>query len=177
MTGGDLNATTSTTFNLINANQTTVNFAGAAHTLNIGHTTGTTTVNNNLSVKGTLYVEGSVTAISSSNLYVADQFILLASGSPSTTDGGIVIDRGSHTTGNIAYGFDSTTGRWGYQNNVNDTSNALDPAAGSNGISGSFAGYVFTEAAHGVTKPITGEFAKPGTSYMDEAGNFWIYTV
>lgn len=38
--------TTSTSFNLLNAGASTVNFAGAATTLSIGATTGTTTVNN-----------------------------------------------------------------------------------------------------------------------------------
>ena len=169
--GGDIttNATTATVFN---NGATTVNAFGSAIVVGIGAATGTTTVNNNLSVKGTLYVEGSVTAISSSNLYVADQFILLASGSPNNTDGGIIIDRGAYAGLNIAYGFDSTTGRWGYQAGVADTETAIDPT----GISGSFAGYVFTEASHGATKPITGEFAKIGSSYMDATGNFWIYT-
>jgi hypothetical protein len=175
LTGGDLVATTSTTFNLINSGQTTVNFAGAATTLNMGAATGTTTVNNNLSVLGTLYVQGSVTAISSSNLYVADQFILLASGSANNTDGGIVIDRGAYASGNIAYGFDSGTGRWGYQNNVVDTSNTLDPTSGGNGLSGSFAGIVFTEAAHSATKPLTGEFVQAGAIYTNTDGTIWMY--
>ena len=175
LTGGDLVATTSTTFNLINSGQTTVNFAGAATTLNMGAATGTTTVNNNLSVLGTLYVQGSVTAISSSNLYVADQFILLASGSANNTDGGFVIDRGAYASGNIAYGFDSATGRWGYQNNVVDTSNTLDPTSGGNGLSGSFAGIVFTEAAHSATKPLTGEFVQAGAIYTNTDGTIWMY--
>jgi hypothetical protein len=172
--GGDI-TTSATTFNLVNATATTVNFAGAATTLNLGASTGTTTVNNNLSVKGTLYVEGSVTAISSSNLYVADQFILLASGSATAGDGGIVIDRGSDAAGNIAYGYDSSTDRWGYQSGVADATNVIDPTSAS-GVSGSFAPYLFVEANHGATKPITGEYAVVGSMYMSNAGDFWIYT-
>lgn len=168
--------TTGTTAAVFNTTATTVNAFGAATTLNLGAATGTTTVNNNLSVLGTLYVQGSVTAISSSNLYVADQFILLASGSATAGDGGIIIDRGSDAAGNIAYGFDSTTDRWGYQSGLVDTTNALDPTSAS-GVSGSFAVYSFTEAAHGATKPTTGEFAVVGSQYLDAAGNFWIYTV
>ena len=98
---------------------------------------------------------------------------MLASGSATNTDGGIVIDRGSYTGLNAAYGFDSATGRWGFQAGVTDTTNTIDPT----GISGSFATYTFTEASHGATKPITGEFAQVGSHYMDAAGNFWIYTV
>lgn len=55
--GGDL-TTTSPTFNLINSNATTVNFAGAATTLEIGAATGTTNINNNLDVDGDLNVDG-----------------------------------------------------------------------------------------------------------------------
>jgi hypothetical protein len=167
--------TNAATFPIANSTATTINLGGSATTINIGASTGTTTVNNNLSVLGTLYVQGSVTAISSSNLYVADQFILLASGSANNTDGGIVIDRGAYANGNIAYGFDSTTGRWGFQNGLVDTTNTLDPTFGGNGISGSFAGIVFTEAAHSATKPTTGEFAQAGAIYTNTDGTIWMY--
>lgn len=45
---GDSITTDDTTFNLVNATATTVNFAGAATTVSIGANTGTTTVNNDL---------------------------------------------------------------------------------------------------------------------------------
>ena len=163
--------TNAATFPIANSTATTINLGGSATAINIGASTGTTTVNNNLSVLGTLYVQGSVTAISSSNLYVADQFILLASGSANNTDGGIVIDRGAYAGLNIAYGFDSGTGRWGYQAGVTDTTNTLDPT----GISGSFAGIVFTEAAHTATKPTTGEFVQAGAIYTNTDGTIWMY--
>ena len=170
-TTANITTTTVGTLSIFPNNATTVNAFGAATTVNIGAATGTTTVNNNLSVLGTLYVQGPVTAISSSNLYVADQFILLASGSAGNIDGGIVIDRGTFAGLNIAYGFDSTTGRWGYQAGVTDTSNVIDTA----GISGSFAGYVFTEAAHTATKPTTGEFVQAGAIYTNDDGTIWMY--
>lgn len=52
--------TGSTSFNLLNTTATTVNFAGAATTVEIGAATGTTTVNNNLTVDGifTAVVDG-----------------------------------------------------------------------------------------------------------------------
>ncbi len=55
--GGDL-TTTSTTFNLVDANATTVNFAGDATTINIGADTGTTTINNDLTVNGLTDIYG-----------------------------------------------------------------------------------------------------------------------
>jgi hypothetical protein len=163
--------TNAATFPIANTTATTINLGGGATAINIGSGTGITTINHDARVKGALYVDGPITAISSSNLYVADQFILLASGSATNTDGGIVIDRGSYAGLNIAYGFDSTTGRWGYQAGVTDTSNTIDPT----GISGSFAGYVFTEAAHTATKPLTGEFVQAGAIYTQTDGTIWMY--
>lgn len=163
--------TTAASFPIANTSATTINLGGAATTINIGSSTGITTINHDTRIKGALYVDGPVTAISSSNLYIADQFILLASGSTINIDGGIVIDRGSYAGLNTAYGFDSTTGRWGYQAGVTDTSNTLDPT----GISGSFAGYVFTEAAHTATKPTTGEFVQAGAIYTNTDGTIWMY--
>jgi len=49
--GGDL-TTTSATFNFVNATATTVNIAGAATAVDIGASTGTTSVNNSLAVDG-----------------------------------------------------------------------------------------------------------------------------
>lgn len=166
--------TSQTTFPIVNTTATTINLGGAATAINIGAATGTSTFNHNVNILGTLYVQGSVTAISSSNLYIADQFITIASGSAGDTDGGIIVDRGSFSSGNIAYGYDSATNRWGFQDGLVDTTNAINPAA-SNGVSGSFVGYVFTEAAHGATKPTTGEFAKEGAIYTNTDGTVWIY--
>ena len=168
--------TTGTTAAVFNTTATTVNAFGAATTLNLGAATGTTTVGNSLVVAGDLFVNGTTTQVNTTDLLVEDKFILLASGSATAGDAGIVVDRGSDAAGNIAYGYDSATDRWGYQSGLVDTTNALDPTSAS-GVSGSFAVYSFTEAAHGATKPITGEFAVVGSQYLDAAGNFWVYTV
>ncbi len=55
--GGDLTVSTAT-FNLANTNATTVNFAGAATTLELGAATGTTNINNNLDVDGDVNIDG-----------------------------------------------------------------------------------------------------------------------
>lgn len=171
--GGDI-TTTASTFNLINSNATTVNFAGAATTLNVGNASGTTTIAGNAVVQGDFTVNGTTTYINTQDLYVEDKFILLASGSASAGDGGIIIDRGSDTAGNIAYGYDSITNRWGFQDGLTDSTNTFDPTSAS-GVSGSFVPYLFTEANHGATKPITGEFAVQGAMYTSTAGDIWIY--
>lgn len=166
--------TTGTTAAVFNTTATTVNAFGAATALNLGAATGTTTVGNSLVVTGDLFVNGTTTQVNTTDLLVEDKFILLASGSATAGDGGIVIDRGSDAAGNMAYGYDAATDRWGFQSGIPDTSNLLDPTSAS-GVSGSFVPYLFTEASHGATKPVTGEFALLGSQYVDSSGNFWIY--
>lgn len=59
--------TTATTFPLVNTTATTVNFAGAATSLNMGASTGTTTINNNLTMATGKYI-----TINGSNLTFGD---------------------------------------------------------------------------------------------------------
>jgi hypothetical protein len=170
--GGDI-TTSQTTATVFNTTATTVNAFGAATTLNLGAATGTTSVANNLNVAGNLFVQGTTTQINTTDLLVEDKFIILASGSADGSgDAGIIIDRGSDSNGNIAFGFDATTDRWGYQNGLSDSTNAI--VIGTNGNS-AFAGYVFTEAAHTSTKPTTGEFVTAGAIYANTDGTLWMY--
>jgi hypothetical protein len=69
--------TASTSFDLINTTATTVNFAKAATALSIGASTGTTTVNNDLTVTGNLTVNGTTEYLNSTTVQVADKNIEL----------------------------------------------------------------------------------------------------
>jgi len=144
-------------------------------TLGVASATSLTTTGD-ISVGGDLIVLGTTVTLNTANLLVEDQFILVASGSSNnTTDGGIVVDRGAYAAGNIAFGYDSATFRWGFQNGLADTANTLDTTA-SNGVSGSFISHVFTEGSHGPTKPLTGEFALAGAIYTSTAGDIFMYS-
>ena len=55
--GGDI-TTNQSSFNLVNTTATTVNIGGAATSLNLGATSGTTTIRNNFSLTGDLTVGG-----------------------------------------------------------------------------------------------------------------------
>lgn len=111
--GGDL-TTGATTFNLINQNATTVNFAGAATALIVGATSGTTTVRNNLTVTGDLTVNGTTTTLDTQNLLVEDNTILLnknETGAGVTAGtAGIEVERGSLT--NATWLWDETNDWW-----------------------------------------------------------------
>lgn len=171
--GGDI-TTTNASATVFNTNATTVNAFGAATTLNLGNASGNTTIAGNAVVQGDFTVNGTVTYINVQDLYIEDRFILLASGSTTAGDGGIIIDRGSDAAGNIAFGYDSITDRWGFQDGLADSTNTFDPTS-AGGVSGSFVPYLFTEANHGATKPITGEFAVQGAMYTSTAGDIWVY--
>lgn len=89
LTGGDLIATTTTTFNLINATQTTINFGGAATTLSIGAATGTATFNNTtlaakaITASTTLTVTGD-TALNGANVTTSQTTINVFNGTATT---------------------------------------------------------------------------------------------
>jgi len=102
--------TPSTSFDLINTTATTVNFASAGTTINIGATTGNTNIRNSMIISGNLTVQGTTTTVSSTTLDVADKNITLAkgSGSSAVADGaGISVD-GAGATFNYVH----TTTAW-----------------------------------------------------------------
>jgi hypothetical protein len=104
--------TPSTTFALVNTTATTVNFAGAATALSIGAATGTTTVNNALTVTGDLTVNGTTTTVNTETLNLADNIITLNSneaGTPSQ-NAGIEIERGTST--NVALQWNESSDIW-----------------------------------------------------------------
>ena len=84
--------TTTTTATLFNTNATTLNVGQAATTVSIGSTSGDTTIRNNLTVKGDLFISGSTTTIDSTVVEIQDPVIGLgfASGSVAAAAG----DRG-----------------------------------------------------------------------------------
>jgi hypothetical protein len=106
MMSGRSMTTQSTTFNLINDTATTVNFAGAATTLNMGVAGGTTTI------AGDLVVNGTTTTINSTTLTVDDKNIELGSVASPTdagADGGGITLKG---TTDKTFTYVNSTGLW-----------------------------------------------------------------
>jgi hypothetical protein len=90
--------TSASSYNLINTDATTLNIGGAATTLSIGAGTGTTTINNNLTVSGNLTVNGTTTTVNSTTITVDDKNIELGSvdtPSNTTADGGGITLKGA----------------------------------------------------------------------------------
>lgn len=78
-------------------------------------------------IDGDLTVNGTTTTISTQNLLVEDKFILLASGSNSSTDGGIIIDAGNGTGHSLFYDSDAT--RWGVNESLAHSASSAAPTA------------------------------------------------
>jgi hypothetical protein len=122
-----------------------VPFASDVNTLtdnaNLTFTSNILTVNGStfgqdVTIAGNLTVNGDTTIINTSNISIEDKFILLASGSGTTTDGGIIVQTTSGSSGistGSALFYNGTdvpangSARWGLNNNVVHTSTTVTP--------------------------------------------------
>ena len=93
---GDL-VQSASTMNLVNTNTTTVNAFGAATNINIGATTGTTTINNNL------YVKGGIVTVNSSSVLVEDKNIEIGYINPINFGAGTITTIGGSITGSTTF--------------------------------------------------------------------------
>jgi len=132
--GGDLTVTEST-FNLANTTATTVNFAGAATSLNMGAGSGTTTINNDLTVDGDLIVNGSTTTVNSTIVTIDDPVFVLGGDSAPVADDNK--DRGiefkwhdGSTAKDGFFGFDDSTGRFTFIPDATNTSEVFSGTLG-----------------------------------------------
>ncbi len=101
--------------------------SGAGTTLTIGLPddvviTQDLTVNRNLTVLGTASFQ------QTTNLEVADRFVLFASGSNAPGDGGIVIQQGTQNVGEL-FGYDSGVTRWGLTSSFSADQPSFTPDA------------------------------------------------
>ena len=88
----------------------------------------TLTVTGNEIITGNLTVQGTASFQNTTNLEVADRFVLFASGSNTTGDGGIVIQQGTQNVGEL-YGYESSINRWGFTSSFTANQSSFTPAA------------------------------------------------
>lgn len=86
--------------------------------------TGSLEVIGNQTIRGNLIVQGTTTTISSSVLEISDQFILLASGSLTDIDGGIIIQSSTNGLGH-AFGYAAPENRWVLQSSLSNLSTSF----------------------------------------------------
>jgi hypothetical protein len=138
-----VNVTYGSTSNTSVQGSTTISVTGTANEVEITGTTAQAlgggpsytiglpndvTIGNNLTVANNLTVLGTASFQNTTNLEVADRFVLLASGSNSTGDGGIVIQQASQNVGEL-FGYDSGTTRWGLTGSFTANGGTFTPDA------------------------------------------------
>jgi hypothetical protein len=140
----------------------------AGSTIDLGLETGDSPTFVGLTLTGNLVVLGTASFQNTSNLLVADRFVLFASGSNTTGDGGIVVQQGTQNIGEL-YGYDSGTTRWGFTSSFVANGNSFTPAV--------FAGTVETSAVAPSAAPIYGGASNGfGTIHVDSnTGDIFIY--
>jgi hypothetical protein len=88
----------------------------------------TLTVTGNEVITGNLTVQGTASFQNTTNLEVADRFVLFASGSNTAGDGGIVIQQATQNIGEL-FGYENSINRWGFTSSFNAGSPSYTAAA------------------------------------------------
>ena len=88
----------------------------------------TLTVTGNEVITGNLTVQGTASFQNTTNLEVADRFILLASGSNSAGDGGLVIQQTTQDVGEL-FGYENSINRWGFTSSFTANQSTFNAAA------------------------------------------------
>jgi hypothetical protein len=119
------------------------------------------TVNRNLTVLGTASFQ------QTTNLDVADRFILMASGSNTTGDGGIVVQQGTQGVGET-FAYDSATTRWGVTGSFDATQNSFTPEA--------FMATVIEGGSGQTAGDVVAKLTKKGNIFIQDNEDIWIYS-
>lgn len=155
--------------------------AGATQGLSVAaggiNVTGNSTFANNVTVNGDLVVAGTASFQNQTSLLISDRFILLASGSTTITDAGIIANSGVNNSGSAFYleagsaGDTGPYGRWAVAPNVN--------AGASSATADEFAVTVKIDAAANPSVAPTWGGASNGSGNMwinNSTGDIFIYS-
>jgi len=151
----------------INGTANEIDVAVGTNSLTIG-LPADVTISQDLIVSRNLTVQGTASFQNTTNLDVADRFILLASGSNTTGDGGIVIQQGTNGIGE-GFGYDSALTRWGVTGSFDGSQATFVPDA--------FMAAVVVGGA-GVNDPSTAptRYVADGNMFIADNGEIYIYS-
>lgn len=142
-----------------------VETSAAGTTLTIGLPSDVT-IGQDLVVSRNLTVLGTASFQNTTNLDVADRFILMASGSNTTGDGGIVIQQGTQGIGE-AFAWDAGTTRWAVTGSFDASQATFVPEA--------FMSAVIEGAASDPTA-VVAKLTKKGNIFVAADETIWIYS-
>jgi hypothetical protein len=101
---------------------------GVTNDNTINTTSGDLTIQPNVILNSNLTVIGTASFQNTANLLVADRFILLASGSNTTGDGGFLVQQGTQNVGEL-FGWDSGASRWAVTSSFSADASSFVPDA------------------------------------------------
>ena len=124
--GGSVNLLTQTLSVVGTANEIETSATGQTITVGLPNNV---TIAGTLTVSSDLIVNGTTTVVNTTNTAIADQFILLASGSTSTVDAGIIVQNAANA-GEALYWENNTAGtsRWAIASNIAPTATTVTAA-------------------------------------------------
>lgn len=161
-------------------NEISASFADGSNTLEL-RLPEDVIVQNDLTVNGDLIVNGTASFRHEDILEIADQFILLNSGSQQDSDGGIVVQQGTQDVGDV-FGFDNQGGavtRWGVAHNFHSTASAFTPDGYvSINLTGPEAAPQDIEVAVAALDSGVGRYNAEGNIWTDTTADqgIWIYS-
>jgi hypothetical protein len=156
------------TTNEVEITGTTAQALGAGPSYTIG-LPNNVTIGNNLIVSNNLTVFGTASFQQTTNLEVADRFVLLASGSTTDGPGGIVVQQDTQNIGEL-FGWDSGADRWAVTGSFVANQSAFTPDA-------FMAAAINLSSTNPNTTGPDAKYNKKGNIYVSTANeDIWIYS-
>jgi hypothetical protein len=172
--GGDI-TTAATTFNLLNATATTVNFAGAGTAVTIGATTGTATIRNATLAVTNAATVGTTLGVTGNVTIGASKFVVTAATGNTAIAGDVAVDTNKFTvaaaTGNTAVLGTFSSGGLSTLNSLTVT-NASTLSGGLSTTTGSFSGQVTSTVAIGTAPFVVTSTTKVTNLNADRVDDF-----
>ena len=128
------------------------------------------TVTGDVLITHDLTVDGTASFRNSENLLVKDRFILLASGSGTVGDGGLVVQQGTQDVGEL-YAYDAGTTRWGFTSSFDagDGSAAFGPDAFVSAV-------VIGGSGADKTSTVATRYVAKGNIFVSSSQDIYIYS-
>jgi hypothetical protein len=146
------------------ANEVETSMAGQTLTVGLPNSV---TISQNLTVNNNLTVLGTASFQNTENLQVADRFILLASGSNTAGDGGLVVQQGTQNVGEV-FAFDSGVTRWAFTSSFNAGSSSFTPDA--------FVAAAIDGGVGNDPTAVAARYQAKGNLFIGADENIWIYS-
>jgi hypothetical protein len=166
---GDSTVTFTGTANEITVSDATAQAIGGNVAVTIG-LPDDVTIGQDLTVSRNLVVQGTASFQHTTDLAIADRFILLASGSTSAGDGGIVVQQTGQDVGEV-FAFDNGTSRWAIADQFDASQNVFTPDA--------FMANVSTGAATSnatINALVDDRYEAKGNLFIGNDEGIWIYS-